>query len=98
MLNFIKETSFRKTNSSLLAKQIRLKQIKELKPEKETELPKSKQVDTQKPLYEIQINNITHDISNSVQYILESARKFESQNNLTIYEIEFGVKTIFFKN
>lgn len=98
MLNINTEKSFRKTNLFLLLKQIRLKQLKSLKPEKEKSLPKSKDVDVNKPLYEIQINNITHDISNSVQYIMESAKKFESENNLTIYKIEFGVKTVFFKN
>ena len=50
------------------------------------------------PVYELVLNDVTMDLSNSVQYILTSQSHMgKNKNKAIIYKNEFGSKKVFFK-
>jgi len=88
-----------------LYQSLKLKQIKPMFLAKEVkkganQANKDLHINTQIPIYELSLNGITLDISNSVQYILNKFATVSDRNKkiALVYKIEFGIKTTFYKN
>jgi len=100
MLNYKTEVSTRNHNLARQATMIRLNQLISLHADaKPTGLKPSGDIDSTKPIYEIQLHSTTLDASNSVQYIMESFRKIAARtDDAVIYKLESGFKSVFFKH
>lgn len=84
-----------------LYRQIKMNQIPTIAPPKKvTGAMKSadNEIDLNRPFYELQMHDVTHDVSNSIQYILQVAGKMSQSEKAIIYKNEFGVKSIFHKH
>jgi len=97
MLNYLKETSTRTHSLAKQATMIRLNQLESLhKDEKPKGLKPSSDIDSTKPIYEIQLHSSTIDASNSVQYIMQVFGKLHNHEDAIIYKLESGFKSVFF--
>ena len=97
--NLIKKTKgLSHTPKSLknIHRMIRLGQLKSLHPDKEKKganvSSNTFEIKDFIPIYEIIVNDITIDISNSIQYIRNSFAKLGNVKNATVWKIENGFK------